>query len=359
MNGQAIAGVPGLYPDGTAAFQSGAGAPGGALFEYDTAAGAPVLIYGSVAGEVAGFPDPIDITPVNDALIFNGLSASGSTQTTLWVSGGNPAGETDSVNQSLASEIVGAATSGQGLNPSNLTAFDGNVYFNGTDAEGQQGLWELASSDGAYIVYNPEAENSTFVTASGFELTGIANASPGGVDPQNMVGVYIPGGGTDITFAELLDDLVDPSANQGDYVVVGNANEIQSLTPADIIEAKTIGLAALYATDGPVALTVAQAQALEDPVVVESGAVIVDTAADIEAMAAPQMTALAAVGVDQIDATDTSLTLTLAQYDALKIDDIAIGVPSGDSTSVRFVKPRSRGSPRLIRDFGRSLLGRI
>ena len=321
-----------IYPDDAAAFQSGnSDLPGGALWEYDGETDTVALVYGTIPAEGSPYPDPIDITPVDGVLVFSGVTDGD--QTTLWLSLGSPLGGSGAFTQSLASDISGAASTGLGLDPSNLVAYDGNVYFNGTDANGQQGLWELASDDGTYVGTGFNAPD-IFAVASGFELTGIANASPDGIDPQDMVGVYIPGAGTDITVGQLLEDLLDPAESAGEYVVVDSAATIESLTPAEITAGEAIGLEAIDATDTTVVLTVAQALALEDPVVIESGATIIDTAADIEAMTAAQMLTLGTIGVDAITVTDASVTLTLAQYDALLIENIELNVPSNDSVNV-------------------------
>ena len=50
----------------------------------------------------------------------------------------------------LSSYISGA--SANGINPTDITAFDGNAYFDGSDSAGHQGLFELqAESETGYI----------------------------------------------------------------------------------------------------------------------------------------------------------------------------------------------------------------
>ena len=98
---------------------------------------------------------PDDLTVYNGQLLFSGNDSHG--QTGLWESDGTVSGTHELTG------IAGAPTTGKGLNPFDLTVFDGHVLFNGTDPSGQLGLWE---TDG---------------TAAGtHELTGIAGAETTG-----------------------------------------------------------------------------------------------------------------------------------------------------------------------------------
>jgi ELWxxDGT repeat protein len=127
---------------------------------------------------------PDDLTVYNGQLLFSGNDSNG--QTGLWESDGTVSGTHELTG------IAGAPTTGKGLNPFDLTVFNGHVLFNGTDSSGQLGLWE---TDG---------------TAAGtHELTGIAGAQTtgsglypsdltvlnghvlfGGVDSSGQVGLW-------------------------------------------------------------------------------------------------------------------------------------------------------------------------
>jgi hypothetical protein len=78
------------------------------------------------------------------------------------------------------------------------------------------------------------------------------------------------------------------------------------------------GIDKINATDNVLSLSVAQYQAL-GVVTLAAGDVITlaDTGANITTLSATDMAALADAGIDRIDATDNTLNLTVAQYQAL------------------------------------------
>ncbi len=105
-----------------------------------------------------------------------------------------------------------------------------------------------------------------------------------------------------------------------------------------------LGISGIAATDGSVALSVGEAEALETAdanlgthVAVSAPAgdavTLADTAADIEAMTPAQLGALTSIGVTAVDVTDQSITLTVAQALAL-YDPVPISVPPGDTVIV-------------------------
>ena len=72
-------------------------------------------------------------------MLFNGVSGS---LHELWTTNGTAASE---LNLPLS---AGAATTGFGLNPSDLTVFGNEVLFSGTDTSGKVGLWETNGTAG-------------------------------------------------------------------------------------------------------------------------------------------------------------------------------------------------------------------
>ncbi len=131
------------------------------LWETDGTASGTHELDGIVGAATAGNPRiarivPGDLTVYNGELLFSGKDAHG--QTGLWESNGTASGTLELTG------IVGAPTAGQGLDPSYLTVFNGQVLFNGLDSGGQLGLWE---TDGT--------------VAGTHELTGIAGASTTGI----------------------------------------------------------------------------------------------------------------------------------------------------------------------------------
>ena len=102
-----------------------------------TAAGTYELSVAGAAtvGQNLGAPGlyPSDFTVFNDQMLFSGNDAR--SQTGLWVTNGTAAGTHE------VTGIAGASTAGVGLDPSDLTVYNGEVLFSGIDSSGLYGLW--------------------------------------------------------------------------------------------------------------------------------------------------------------------------------------------------------------------------
>jgi ELWxxDGT repeat protein len=107
--------------------------------------------------------DPTYLTVYNSELLFNGYDTANNLG--LWVTDGTAAG-----TQELTG-ISGVNTGAGGLDPTEFTAFNGEMLFNGIDAAGNYGLW---------------VTNGT--AAGTYELTGITGAysGPFGLNPTNL-----------------------------------------------------------------------------------------------------------------------------------------------------------------------------
>jgi ELWxxDGT repeat protein len=161
---------------------------------------------------------PSNMTVFNGEVLFNGSDNSlGGTYgvSGLWVTDGTAQGTHE------ISGISGASSAG--LNPRDLTVFNGEVLFEGTDASGAYGVWvtngtaagthELTNISGAYsggiipastqnpdftvfngeVLFSGEDANGdidlwvTDGTAQGtHEITGISGASSAGLTPQYL-----------------------------------------------------------------------------------------------------------------------------------------------------------------------------
>jgi ELWxxDGT repeat protein len=130
-------------------------------------------------GLFTGFPP--DFTVYKNEVLFEGTDANG--QVGLWVTNGTAAGTHE------LTSIKGANTSGSGLNPEDLTVFNNEVVFRGVDASGQIGLWvtngtaagthELTGISGAYT--GPGGMNANSLTAVTLQLVqAMASSSPTG-----------------------------------------------------------------------------------------------------------------------------------------------------------------------------------
>jgi ELWxxDGT repeat protein len=94
-------------------------------------------------------------------VIFEGDDTSGREE--LWLTNGTAAGTVELV---VTNNVF---TSSGGLQPANLALFNGEIFFQGTDAATVKGLWV---SDGT--------------VAGTHEITGIAGANPAGVLPSDI-----------------------------------------------------------------------------------------------------------------------------------------------------------------------------
>ncbi len=145
---------------GSTIFFSGTDASGNAnLYVSDGTTGGTHKIAAGNTASTGLAPD--EIVTANGHAFFSGVDAAGNTD--LWVSDGTAAG-----TQALGianTDTYDIAQMGTGLNPSNITVANGQIFFAGTDGNGAIGLWK---SDG---------------TAAGTTELGIANTAPGGIAP--------------------------------------------------------------------------------------------------------------------------------------------------------------------------------
>ena len=102
-----------------------------------------------------------DFTVYNGAVLFNGLNNVGAGVHGLWTTNGTAPGTHE------VTGINGAASTG--VNPIDMTVFNGSVLFNGVDGAGHQGLW-VTNGTGAGTK----------------EVTGINGAASTGIDPTDM-----------------------------------------------------------------------------------------------------------------------------------------------------------------------------
>jgi len=126
----------------------------------------------------------------------------------------------------------------------------------------------------------------------------------------------------------------------GDKVTISDlAANIMALTTAQIAALPAAGVSALVATDRNVTLSVAQAVALESAALTLSlpagdYTVLSDTAAHIDGLTAAQIADLSALHVTKISASDTSVALSVAQAVALEGADISVGAPTGSNVTL-------------------------
>jgi hypothetical protein len=149
---------------------------------------------------------PTDLTVFGNEVLFNGVDTAGNHD--LWVTNGTTAGTSEIT-------VSGAYTGNSGgLNPKDLTIFNGEVVFDGRDTTGEFNLW---------------VTNGT--TAGTSEVTGIsgANINETGLEPTYLTSLTLPsvasapddftGNGTsDVLFRD------DTSGDTGFYTISNGAN---------------------------------------------------------------------------------------------------------------------------------------
>ncbi|HTQ15239.1 MAG TPA: hypothetical protein VMH86_15310 [Rhizomicrobium sp.] len=105
----------------------------------------------------------------------------------------------------------------------------------------------------------------------------------------------------------------------GDTVTLADTGAvIGALSASQITALSAAGIDKFDATDNALSLSVAQYNALHHITLTPADTVTLsDTGADIAALTATKIGALAAAGIDVIDASDNAITFSLAQYNAL------------------------------------------
>ena len=146
---------------------------------------------------------PDEIVTANNLAFFSGSDAGSSND--LWVSDGTAAGTGALAVANTDTQDI--AQMGTGLNPSNITIANGQIFFAGTDASGSIGLWK---SDG---------------TAAGTTELNISNAAPGGVAPTSSNIVSFNG----LTYFAGHD----ASGNIGLWVTDGNGGDTHEITASN------------------------------------------------------------------------------------------------------------------------------
>jgi autotransporter passenger strand-loop-strand repeat protein len=120
--------------------------------------------------------------------------------------------------------------------------------------------------------------------------------------------------------------------------VSDTAADIEALSKTDILALHAAGVTSVAATDGSVVLSITQAQGFEFPlpITVPMGdtVTIADTAANIEGLTAGDIGQLSQIGFTRITATDAPVVLTLAAAEAFSAGRISLTAPIGDAVTV-------------------------
>ena len=129
-----------------------------------------------------------------------------------------------------------------------------------------------------------------------------------------------------------------PGNNGSQTLTVADvAASIRALAPTQIATLKADGVTSFTVTSGgPLVLDVLQAKAFEDPVPITGAAVVIhDLAVAIETdLTAADIAPLKTVGITAIAATDGPLSVGVALAEALESAGITLSAPAGDAVSI-------------------------
>jgi hypothetical protein len=183
-----------------------------------------------VSGASHGF-GVTDLTVFNNEVLFEGTDASGGLG--FWYTDGTALG-THEIGGLDSTGITGAALTG--LNPHSMTLYNGEVIFEGQDASGGWGLWETDGTAGGTR------------EIGGLASTGISGAWSGGIFGNPSFGPVNP----DFTLFDgrLLFEALDTSGHEGLWVTDGTApgtHEIGGIGSTGISGAASGGFLALNA----------------------------------------------------------------------------------------------------------------
>ncbi len=245
------------------------------------------------------------------------------TKVTVWDTGAN-------IGTLAPAQISALAPTGFG----GLASNSGGVALSVAQTLALEGVaLKITAPSGSKVTVSDQAANIQAMSASQ-----VAALSAAGVS-----GVTATDGSVTLSLAQavaLESPVIKVTAPAGSTVSAADtAANIAALTTTQIAGLKSIGVTALSGIDANVALTVAQATALETAGVSLSpptggSDAIVDTAAHIRALTATQIAGLGNLHVTQIQASDTSANLTVAQAVALETANIAVSAPGGSVVQI-------------------------
>ena len=247
-----------------------------------------------------------------------------------------PTGATVGVSDTAANlQALTAAqiTALKGVGIAQLASNNGAVKYTVAQTVALEGAGvKLSASNGAVTLSDTAANVQTLTAVEIDALPGLG-----------VAGMASTNAGVILTVAQALAletigfKIAVPS---GDKITIADtAAHVETLTAVEIAGLTAIGVSGIGATGSGVTLNVAQALALETAAVtlaVPSGdiAAISDTAANIETLTASRIASLTTLHVTQIQATDASLTMTVAQALALESAKVGLSAPAGDQDSI-------------------------
>ncbi|HEY2069725.1 MAG TPA: hypothetical protein VGG48_09250 [Rhizomicrobium sp.] len=183
----------------------------------------------------------------------------------------------------------------------------------------------------AGIVDSPA--NNVVLTDTNPNLRSLTVAQISALAGNGVDSIHVTGSGLILSIAQL-NALGAVTLTQSDSVMMtDSAANIQALTATQFTNYITQGVDTFHAASGVLAVTEAQVAAvIATPAVffATDTVTLSDTGSNIAALTSTQIGELAGAGVDAIDATNNTLTLNLAQFQALG----TVTLSSGDTNTI-------------------------
>ena len=191
----------------------------------------------------------------------------------------------------------------------------------------------------------PLSGHTVTISDSAADIATLSAAQIAGLPAIGVTGLAVSNSANlalSVAQAQALEaDSLELTAATGSNVTVSDsAANLAALSAAQFSGLATIGVSGVSVSDlNNLTLSVAQTTSLETAGVslsLQSGysALISDTAADIATLTAPQIAGLTALHVTQANATDTTVSLTVAKAEALESAGVLVTAPQGDTVLV-------------------------
>jgi len=222
-----------------------------------------------------------------------------------------------------------------------LSALD-VTHIGATDTTVLLTVAKVQALKAAGISVSAPAGDSVLLSDTAVNLEGLTVSQIDGLTAIGVAGVAVSNSANlalTVAQAQVLEaNNLDVTPLTGHTVTISDsAADIATLSAAQLAGLPAIGVSGVSVSDlNNLTLSVAQATALETSGVsltLQSGdsVFISDTASDIEALTVGQIAGLAALDVTQINATDTTVLLTVAKAQALEAAGIPVSTPSRDT----------------------------
>ena len=157
-------------------------------------------------------------------------------------------------------------------------------------------------------------------------------------DVGHLASISSVGGTLAVGLSTYLADRAALAKLVGGFTILDTAANLTKLTTAEIASFAASGVKSITGTRGTLALSVAQALALENAHVAVSTpsgnpVMLSDTSVNIDALTASEIAGLATIGVTSVDATRGSVQLSVAQVGAVQNIGLSLSAPANGTVT--------------------------